>query len=248
MQSEENFCSGSFSAGGGEALSQQQNRTDLSEFIAENFGANATYVEGLLSRFRNDPALVDESWRAYFTELLGGTQTQENGRATAQMSGDGAGASGAAATATAPQPATTQPASAREATPSVPTPAKTVENATPIRGGALKIVENMETSLSVPTATSNRRVPVKVLDENRAIVNQFLKEHKRGKTSYTHFIAFAILRALERFPQMNDGFSVVEGQPARLRRAEVNLGLAIDLENRDGTRTLLVPTIKNAGA
>src|SRR5437868_1211251 len=95
MQSEENFCSGSFSAGGGEALSQQQNRRDPSEFIAENFGANATYVEGLFSRFRNDPALVDESWRAYFTELLGGdgavAASAENGRATTtQASGDGA--------------------------------------------------------------------------------------------------------------------------------------------------------------
>src|SRR5205085_12218489 len=101
MQSEENFCSGSFSAGGGEALSQQQNRIDLSEFIAENFGANATYVEGLLSRFRNDPALVDESWRAYFAELLGGdgaiATAQENGRATtAQASGDGATATASA--------------------------------------------------------------------------------------------------------------------------------------------------------
>src|SRR5437868_7761316 len=108
MQSEENFCSGSFSAGGGEALSQQQNRTDLSEFIAENFGANATYVEGLLSRFRNDPALVDESWRAYFTELLGDgavATAQENGRATtAQASGDGAATTASAPTATATAP------------------------------------------------------------------------------------------------------------------------------------------------
>ena len=45
--------------------------SDLSEIIAENFGANATYVEGLLGRFRSNPELVDESWRAYFTELLG---------------------------------------------------------------------------------------------------------------------------------------------------------------------------------
>ncbi len=100
----------------------------------------------------------------------------------------------------------------------------------------------------MPTATSNRQVPVKVLEENRTLVNQYLKEHKRGKASYTHFIAYAILRALERFPQMNDGFAVVDGAPARVRRSEVNLGLAIDLEKKDGTRTLLVPNVKNAGA
>ncbi|HVF56177.1 MAG TPA: multifunctional oxoglutarate decarboxylase/oxoglutarate dehydrogenase thiamine pyrophosphate-binding subunit/dihydrolipoyllysine-residue succinyltransferase subunit, partial [Pyrinomonadaceae bacterium] len=121
-------------------------------------------------------------------------------------------------------------------------------DASPIRGGALKIVENMETSLTVPTATSNRQVPVKILEENRAIINAYLKENKRGKASYTHIIAFAILRALERFPQLNDGFSVVDGKPSRVRRAGVNLGLAIDLEKKDGTRTLLVPNIKNAGA
>jgi multifunctional 2-oxoglutarate metabolism enzyme len=106
----------------------------------------------------------------------------------------------------------------------------------------------METSLTVPTATSNRQVPVKVLEENRLIVNRFLKERKRGKTSYTHFIAYALLRALGRFPQLNDGFAVADGQPVRVRRPEVNLGLAIDLEKKDGTRTLLVPNIKNAGA
>src|SRR4029078_6510772 len=48
-----------------------QTKTDLSEIIAENFGANATYVEGLLSRYRSNPDLVDESWRSYFNEILG---------------------------------------------------------------------------------------------------------------------------------------------------------------------------------
>ena len=57
---------------GDQTLSAQSNQTDYSQFIAENFGANATYVETLLQRFRSDPALVDESWRAYFMEMLGG--------------------------------------------------------------------------------------------------------------------------------------------------------------------------------
>ncbi|PYS98634.1 MAG: multifunctional oxoglutarate decarboxylase/oxoglutarate dehydrogenase thiamine pyrophosphate-binding subunit/dihydrolipoyllysine-residue succinyltransferase subunit, partial [Acidobacteria bacterium] len=256
-------CTGGLAqARGDKTLGEEHNRGDLSEIIAENFGANATYVEGLLQRYRSNPSLVDEAWRAYFTELLG-----ESAPAT---SGNGA-ASVAQTTAQATEQATAQPqtteqasqtaqqatnaeagarssTAVRQQTASQAPASQPRGEAQPIRGGALKIVENMETSLTVPTATSNRQVPVKVLEENRAIVNQFLKEHKRGKTSYTHFIAFAILRALERFPQMNDGFSVVEGQPARLRRAEVNLGLAIDLEKRDGTRTLLVPNIKNAGA
>ena len=245
-------------------MSEQQNKTDLSQFIAENFGANATYVEGLLSRFRNDPALVDESWRAYFNELLGPstTEAQENGRGAQEAQGnvDGAGdappvASAAihqAASAAAIAPATpAAQAPARSTTtppplPPAPAPAESVENATPIRGGALKIVENMETSLSVPTATSNRRIPVKVLDENRRVINKHLQERGRGKASYTHLVAWAIVRALKDFPQLNDAFEVVGGQPSRLRREGVNLGVAIDLAKKDGSRTLLVPNIKNA--
>ncbi|HEV7376976.1 MAG TPA: multifunctional oxoglutarate decarboxylase/oxoglutarate dehydrogenase thiamine pyrophosphate-binding subunit/dihydrolipoyllysine-residue succinyltransferase subunit [Pyrinomonadaceae bacterium] len=230
-------------------MSEQQNKTDLSQFIAENFGANATYVEGLLSRFRNDPALVDEPWRAYFNELLepSAARPQENGRtAPPQVNGDGASLSSAAtATATAPATATAAPASA----PASPAgPAATVENATPIRGGALKIVENMETSLTVPTATSNRRIPVKVLDENRRVINKHLQERRGGKASYTHLVAWAIVRALAEFPQLNDGFEVIGGQPSRVRRESVNLGVAIDLAKKDGSRTLLVPNIKNANA
>ncbi|HEX8116647.1 MAG TPA: multifunctional oxoglutarate decarboxylase/oxoglutarate dehydrogenase thiamine pyrophosphate-binding subunit/dihydrolipoyllysine-residue succinyltransferase subunit, partial [Pyrinomonadaceae bacterium] len=172
--------------------------------------------------------------------------------AAAWPSADADGAQAAAqpraeAQAAAPTgPAQTPPAQAPAA--QAPAAAQVRGEAQPIRGGALKIVENMETSLSVPTATSNRQVPVKVLEENRALVNQYLKEHKRGKASYTHFVAYAILRALERFPQMNDGFAVVDGHPARVRRPEVNFGLAIDLEKKDGSRTLLVPNVKNAGA
>ena len=212
----------------------------MSEVIAESFGANATYVEGLLGRYRSNPALVDEAWRAYFAELLG----------------DGNGASAPAANGGQAPAQTREEAPAEQPRPRAPAQAQAPAaqavqvrgEAQPIRGGALKIVENMETSLTVPTATSNRQVPVKVLEENRALVNQYLKEHKRGKASYTHFVAYAILRALERFPQLNDGFAVVDGQPARVRRAEVNLGLAIDLEKKDGSRTLLVPNVKNAGA
>jgi multifunctional 2-oxoglutarate metabolism enzyme len=118
----------------------------------------------------------------------------------------------------------------------------------PIRGGALKIVENMETSLGVPTATSNRRIPVKVLDENRRIINKHLQETGRGKASYTHLVAWAIVRALAEFPQLNDGFEIINGTPSRLRRESVNLGVAIDLQKKDGSRTLLVPNIKNANA
>ncbi|MEK6282131.1 MAG: multifunctional oxoglutarate decarboxylase/oxoglutarate dehydrogenase thiamine pyrophosphate-binding subunit/dihydrolipoyllysine-residue succinyltransferase subunit [Acidobacteriota bacterium] len=239
-------------------------RTDLSEVIAENFGANATYVEGLFSRFRSNPELVDESWRAYFTELLGDgeaasspaspdsqSSVEQPRDARAQGSGgnggnrDRATATGGArapvAEAVAPAKLGKKPAP-QQATP----PAAEDIEVIPIRGAALKIVENMEASLSVPTATSQRRIPVKLLDENRRLINKHLQENYRGKASYTHLIAWGLLRALDEFPQLNDGFDVVDGTPSRLRRPNVNLGIAIDLTKKDGTRTLLVPNIKGA--
>ena len=208
----------------------QINKTDLSELIAEEFGANAGYVQGLLDRFQSNPALVDDSWRSYFSELIG------DGASATQQAGNGA--SGVApARAPEPKPAPTPtPTSAPEA----------AGEAVPLRGAALKIVENMEASLSVPTATSERRIPVKLLDENRRIINKHLAESDRGKASYTHLIAWAILRALDSFPQLNDGYADTDGTSVRLKRTDVNLGVAVDLMKKDGTRTLLVPNIKNA--
>ncbi|MBI3651057.1 MAG: multifunctional oxoglutarate decarboxylase/oxoglutarate dehydrogenase thiamine pyrophosphate-binding subunit/dihydrolipoyllysine-residue succinyltransferase subunit [Acidobacteria bacterium] len=115
----------------------------------------------------------------------------------------------------------------------------------PIRGPALRIAENMESSLQVPTATSQREIPVKLLDENRRLINHYLKASNR-KVSFTHIIAHAISKALERFPQLNDAYEE-EGESAyRLRRASVNLGVAVDVTKKDGSRTLLVPNIKSA--
>jgi len=218
----------------------QQKRIDLSELIAEEFGANATYVEGLLERFRSNPDLVDDSWRAYFSELLG------DGAGAQQTSGNGSRSAAISSVETAAAPAASRPVSTPEPK-AVPTPAISEDaEVSAIRGPALKIVENMETSLSVPTATSERRIPVKLLDENRRIINKHLAENDRGKASYTHLIAWAILRALDDFPQLNDGFADVEGTPSRIKRSTVNLGVAVDLVKKDGTRSLLVPNIKNA--
>src|ERR1044072_7036519 len=106
----------------------------------------------------------------------------------------------------------------------------------------------IEKSLSLPTATYERRIPVKLLDENRRIINQHLAEKDRGKASYTHLIAWAVLRAMDTFPQLNDGYALVNNTPSRVKRKGVNLGVAVDLTKKDGTRTLLVPNIKNANA
>ncbi|HKR59288.1 MAG TPA: multifunctional oxoglutarate decarboxylase/oxoglutarate dehydrogenase thiamine pyrophosphate-binding subunit/dihydrolipoyllysine-residue succinyltransferase subunit, partial [Pyrinomonadaceae bacterium] len=226
-------------------------QTDLSEVIAENFGANATYVESLLSRFRSNPELVDESWRAYFAELLG------DGYEPASADGSENGRSAAAVVSTTEPAAPPPPSKPPASTAAQPAPAKTPEPQTvtpppagvesqPIRGAALKIVENMEASISVPTATSQRRIPVKLLDENRRLINKYLEEHNRGKASYTHLIAWALLRSLDQYPRLNDGYALVDGTPTRLVREEVNLGIAIDIAKKDGSRNLLVPNIKGA--
>ena len=228
-------------------MAEEQTKTDLSEIIAENFGANATYVEGLLARWRSDPALVDESWRSYFDELVGAngaSLTPADGRATTLPQADGSGASAKPDGRRDGAGVATARAAAKA--PETATAAETKSPATPIRGAALKIVENMEASLSVPTATSQRRIPVKLLDENRRIINRHLEENDRRKASYTHLIAYALLRAIDEFPQLNDGFQVIDEQPSRVKRDSVNLGIAIDLEKKDGTRSLLVPNIKNA--
>ena len=166
-------------------MSEEVNRGDLSEIIAENFGANATYVEGLLNRYRSNPSLVDDAWRAYFNELLGESAAGDGASASASGNGSAwpvgqeaqpASAQAPRTVASAPPPAQAPASGAQSSEAATTQPAqKPSPESQPIRGGALKIVENMETSLAVPTATSNRAVPVKLLEENRRIINQYLQ-------------------------------------------------------------------------
>ena len=110
----------------------------------------------------------------------------------------------------------------------------------PLRGPALRIAENMTASLAIPVATSQRAMPVKVLEENRRLINQ----HR--KISYTHLIAWAIVKALEKTPALNQAYSDGGDQPSRVTRDHVNLGIAVDVAGKDGGRSLKVPNIKNA--
>ena len=120
------------------------------------------------------------------------------------------------------------------------------ETPEPLRGAAARIVTNMEASLDVPTATSVRAVPAKLLEVNRQILNNHLARAHGGKVSFTHLIGFAVLRALRSVPSMNASFGLVEGKPSIVRHEHVNLGLAIDMQRPDGTRTLIVPNVKQA--
>ncbi|GAA1893302.1 multifunctional oxoglutarate decarboxylase/oxoglutarate dehydrogenase thiamine pyrophosphate-binding subunit/dihydrolipoyllysine-residue succinyltransferase subunit [Lapillicoccus jejuensis] len=116
----------------------------------------------------------------------------------------------------------------------------------PLRGPAARVVTNMEASLHVPTATSVRAVPAKLLIDNRVVINNHLARSRGGKVSFTHLIGYAVVRALRAMPEMNNGYAERDGKPVLVRPAHVNFGLAIDLAKPDGTRQLLVPSIKNA--
>ncbi len=215
---------------------------NLSEYITENFGANASYVEGLLSRYKTDPNSVDESWRTYFGDLLSGVMPQEaggNGQSTAASE---TRAETAAAGSVPPAPPSAVTVDRKE--PTVAIGADTEPK--PLVGAAKKIVENMEQSLTVPTATSFRNIPVKVLEENRRIINERLQAQGRGKVSFTHVIAWAIIKAVKAIPHMNYGYGFVNNAPSRLEHENVNLGIAIDIEKKDGSRNLLVPNIKGS--
>ena len=120
---------------------------------------------------------------------------------------------------------------------------------TPLRGVAAKIVQNMEASIEVPTATSVRAVPAKALIDNRIVINSNLARGRGGKVSFTHIIGYAIIKALRVMPEMNASLGTDEkGKPVLHQPGHVNFGLAIDLQKPDGSRTLVVPSIKGAEA
>ena len=114
-----------------------------------------------------------------------------------------------------------------------------------LKGPSARVVDNMEASLTVPTATSVRAVPAKLLIDNRTVINNALARGRGGKVSFTHIIGFAVVRALASVPGMNASFTHVDGKPAVQPHAAINLGIAIDTAKSDGSRQLLVPSIKN---
>ncbi len=153
-------------------------------------------------------------------------------------------------------PAVTQPPAAKtDVTPAKPKAAE-AKPATPadgdeaqvLRGAAAAVVKNMSASLDVPTATSVRAIPAKLMIDNRIVINNHLKRTRGGKISFTHLIGYAIVQAVKKFPNMNRHFSEVDGKPNAITPAHTNLGLAIDLQGKEGNRQLVVAAIKGTDA
>ena len=117
---------------------------------------------------------------------------------------------------------------------------------TPLRGPLARVATNMAASLSVPTATSVRDVSVKLLVDNRGVINRHLARSRGGKVSFTHLIAYALARAVAQTPGTTDVYTEIDGRPGVTRHPHVGLGIAIDLPRPDGSRQLVVPCIRDA--
>jgi 2-oxoglutarate dehydrogenase E1 component len=241
-----------------------------------SFGANEWLVDELYQKWLADPDSVDPAWSDFFADFRPSdptaaarartTPAADASPVASRVAAPGAvdavavaasrtqpAAAPAVARAAAAPTAPAAPAAAPRATAAPPsaTPAAAkqagdAQDVVVLKGPAARTVTNMAASLAVPTATSVRAVPAKLLIDNRIVVNNHLARSRGGKVSFTHLIGFALVRALQQMPEMNAAYTEVDGKPAVLRPDRVNLGLAIDQVRPDGTRQLLVPCIKRA--
>ena len=212
----------------------------------QDFGANSWLVEEMYERYRADQSSVSEAWREFFSDYRSAATLTAAAPASPLASSNGSAVTQPSVAVTtpsqspAPAPATSAPAPVT----SVPE-GSTLE---PLRGVGAAIVTNMEKSLSVPTATSFRNVPARLLEVNRKVINDYRSLHGLSKVSFTHIIAHAIVRAIsDAVPNMRNAYQVAaDGKPQLVRNPHVNVGLAVDVDKGDGTRALVVPVLMNA--
>ncbi len=242
--------------------------------FAEQFGANEWLVEEMYERFLQDPTSVDAAWHTFFKDFNPAAVTQSAPPIAGAPRGGVPPIPKAAQPPVAPQPVLSQPVApallapavsspvlqsqevVRPAPQMIQTPADPIVKPAPVlatpeasavealRGVAGRVVQSMEASLTVPTATSVRAIAAKLMIDNRIVINNHLRRARGGKVSFTHLIAFAMIKALRAMPEMNSFFTQLEGKPAVGHPVHINLGIAIDLAKEDGTRQLLVPSIK----
>ncbi len=198
----------------------------MSEFV---FGThNAAFVQAMYEEYLRDPASVGAEWRELFDNGKQGELPVIPSAPSAVRSA----------------PVSTPAAEA----PSLPAhDAPRTAHAGPITGPAARLVTNMTESLSVPTATSFREISATTLDARRKALNAQLAATGGGKKiSFTHLIGYAIVQAAKRFPVMTHAFQDIDGKPHRVDPGAIGLGLAVDVERKDGSRALVVPVIKHA--
>jgi 2-oxoglutarate dehydrogenase E1 component len=230
-----------------------------------SFGPNEWLVQEMYERYQSDPSSVDKSWWEFFADYKGTPSLNNSVKSgtppipKSQLAKPVPPAPVAKSEVITPEvikpvieknvtPVKTSTTTIKPADPVVkPIPtlatpgAATVE---PLRGVAARVVQSMEGSLSVPTATSVRVVPAKLMIDNRTVINNHLKRGRGGKVSFTHLIGYAMVKAIRSMPEMNTFFTDLDGKPAIGHPEHINLGIAIDLAKADGSRQLLVPSIK----
>jgi multifunctional 2-oxoglutarate metabolism enzyme len=219
--------------------------------VSSNFGFNTGYVEDLYAQYLENPESVSARWREFFADYDPGPTFHPH--VAAEQPAAAAPAGEAATRERQPGPSggdgarpPAETPTARESRQPAAPPPPAGADVRELKGPAARIVENMEASLEIPTATSARQVPVKLMAENRRLINQHQRSVGGEKVSFTHLIAYAIVRALRRYPVMNYSFRRENGSLQRIESDSVNFGLAIDIERKNGQRSLLVPNIKDA--
>ena len=222
------------------------------ESSAGKFGANSWLVEEMYEQFRSDPDSVSVTWQEFFEDYKTISPSPAPSAPVAPVAVVPApiAATAPAAAPAAVAPAAVAPVVAPAAVASSTATQPTAELGEPIRGAGVAIANNMERSLTVPTATSFRNVPAKLLEVNRSVINGYRSRTGQGKVSFTHLIGYAIVRAIaDAVPNMNNSFTAgADGKPRIVRNEHVSMGLAVDVSKADGSRTLVVPVLRDADA
>ncbi|WP_344575434.1 multifunctional oxoglutarate decarboxylase/oxoglutarate dehydrogenase thiamine pyrophosphate-binding subunit/dihydrolipoyllysine-residue succinyltransferase subunit [Streptomyces lunalinharesii] len=235
---------------------------------AAAFGSNEWLVDEIYQQYLQDPNSVDRAWWDFFADYKPGAASAPSQPAAgaAPAAPAPSAPAPAAPAAEAPKPPTAAAAPAKPAASAAPAPAKPAAKPAPaakqpaasngaapegpelvtLRGPSAAVAKNMSASLELPTATSVRAVPVKLLFDNRIVINNHLKRARGGKVSFTHVIGYAMVQALKAMPSMNNSFAEKDGKPTLVKPAHINLGLAIDLVKAKGERQLVVAAIKKA--
>ncbi|MBD8010925.1 multifunctional oxoglutarate decarboxylase/oxoglutarate dehydrogenase thiamine pyrophosphate-binding subunit/dihydrolipoyllysine-residue succinyltransferase subunit [Microbacterium sp. Re1] len=215
------------------------------------FGANSWLVDELYEQFQKDRNSVDKEWWPILEQYTPDAAAQPAGDAPAEPVHPVTapipviGAQPVARTTAKPAKQAPIPAQAPKREAKDEAPAEE-ERVTPLRGMPKTLAANMDQSLSVPTATSVRTIPAKLMIDNRIVINNHMARTRGGKVSFTHLIGWALIRTLKEFPSQNVFYAEVDGKPSVVAPAHVNLGIAVDIPKPDGTRALLVPSIKRA--
>ena len=208
------------------------------------FGANDWLVDEMYAKWLANPDAVDRSWWPILENYH--PTTPAPAPAPAAPAGEAPLVAKTTRVEPKPQPIPAQ-APATSAINIVDETEEPTENKVDILKGMSKaLASNMDASLEVPTATSVRTIPAKLMIDNRIVINSHLARTRGGKVSFTHIIGYAIIRALKEFPSQNVYYDIIDGKPASVTPANINFGLAIDMPKPDGTRALLVPNIKRA--